>query len=320
MREHNSNKSLKRWEHAQTCMLNYDADRVSTAQVIAFTDDDSCMQDYLLPSEILTAEGKLVARGYLLDRVGSLMGMAEDNEAVGITFIANFMMDFPTYVWTDMLADFRAYITKVAFPQTKVINGDYAEFWRAFKHLMDRGWEPDDHNNLLNFAYSSVKWHSRYDWKFVGGDDPQLPIMSHASHYRALGCSRPSVGPLEDTDPDRRARETRTALFYPTGRSSILSVEQVSKNYHPVDNGSRYRTYAKLIDSDVWKQYMLHRQHALQRYSISLGGNITVADSKTCGPPLLEMESSFCLVSGETRVRGQRIPGNKAGIPHFLSS
>eukprot|EP00966_Prymnesium_polylepis_P184924 4285889-Prymnesium_polylepis.2 len=44
-------------------LWKFDADRISSADIVAFTDDDSCMQDYVLPSEIVTSSGKLVAKG-----------------------------------------------------------------------------------------------------------------------------------------------------------------------------------------------------------------------------------------------------------------
>ena len=100
----------------------------------------------------------------------------------------------------------------------------------------------------MNFAYSSVKWRPRYDWRFVGGDGDASPIMSHASHYRSLGCTRPSFGPLRHTDPSTRARETQQGLFYPTGRSIILNDASMGHI-----GGARYRKYAALMDSQEWK-------------------------------------------------------------------
>ena len=73
------------------------------------------------------------------------------------------MIDFPVYIWRDMLPDFRAYVTKVAFPSSSAPHGDFDAFWRACRHLQDKaGWEPSEYTNLLQYAWESPKWRSRY--------------------------------------------------------------------------------------------------------------------------------------------------------------
>jgi hypothetical protein len=52
-----------RWFSFMMQLWKFEADTSSTADIIAFTDDDSCMYDFILPSEIVNSRGELVARG-----------------------------------------------------------------------------------------------------------------------------------------------------------------------------------------------------------------------------------------------------------------
>ena len=68
-------------------------------------------------------------------------------------------------------------------------------FWDVLKTLYTvRNWTPSEYCNLLNFAFASPKWHSRYEWEVVGVTHisaPERPILSHSQHLRAMGCSPP---------------------------------------------------------------------------------------------------------------------------------
>ena len=91
-----SSSEQNRWYGYQMNLWKFDADRISSADVIAFVDDDSCMQDYVLPSEIVNAQGKLVAKGVRIKPFpGFIYDHINSNKAVGLGWHAYYMIDFP---------------------------------------------------------------------------------------------------------------------------------------------------------------------------------------------------------------------------------
>ena len=54
------------------------------------------MQDYLLPSEIVNSEGKLIANGVRISNGAGFVGAHVDsNRQIGLGLHAYFMIDFP---------------------------------------------------------------------------------------------------------------------------------------------------------------------------------------------------------------------------------
>ena len=250
-------------------------------------------QDYLLPSEIVNALGQLTANGLRIERAGQTPGPLQahmlSNHQIGLGWHAYFMVDFPVYIWRDMLTDFRAHVTQYVFRgsnSSREATGELHEFWRAAKHLVGKGWIPSEYTNLLQFAYESPKWRHRYDWHIVG--DYHHPILSHASHYRGLGCTRPQSRMAQISTPVQRANETKGALFFPTGHSPINSQDQM-RSYRV----SGWVEYASLRDTDEWSQYLVERQVALREYSSAHGNAVSAAD--VCGASVIERWSS-CFV------------------------
>ena len=86
--------------HFQMTLKAFDADRITTAPIIAYTDDDSCMLDHVLPSEIVTDEGRLVARGINNPSSRWMLGeLLRSNQGIGIpNTVADFMVEFPVYI------------------------------------------------------------------------------------------------------------------------------------------------------------------------------------------------------------------------------
>ena len=285
---------MERMEHAsalggrifnmQMNAWKFDADRVSDAQVIAFTDDDSCMQDYVLPTEIVNAEGKLIANGVRIKPFpGFIMTHVESNRRIGLGWHAYFMIDFPVYVWRDMLPDFRAHVTKHAFPDTRFTKGELPEFWRAVHFLFSKhsgGWNPSEYTNLLQFAYESPKWRERYDWHIVG--EYPHPIQSHASHYRGLGCLRPKpLTTLRERSSSSRAVDVENAIFYPTARSPVSGDNQM-RSYRV----QKWSEYTSLRESDEWREYLRARQIRLAEFAAERGNNVSA--SNMCGPAVVD--------------------------------
>ncbi len=231
-------------------------------------------------------------------------------EALGLSpIVAEFMVDFPVYVWREMLVDFRSHVVQAVFPKRtpKPTDDEKALFWKAWKALSDRGIHLNDYAMLLTFAYRSPKWYPKYDWQLYNGSQPgDFPITSHASHYRGLGC----VSPANDTsikvratrmalagylwlldgylwlylwildcfssssqvsDPQTRASATVAGLLYPAARSPS-NAKMIASSIHKL---------AGVMESNEWRQHLLDRQVALKRYASTVGDQISVRDS--CG-------------------------------------
>ena len=184
----------------------------------------------VLPSELVNAHGQLIAKVIKVEPAPTRLRpfkhpYAPSLEGLNLPQVFWAMVDFPVYVWRDMLVDFRAYVVEQAFPNAseRAALGatELTRFWHAFKALHERGWFAADYDNLLHFAYHSSKWHERYDWQLVDGGSHAKPVLitSHASHYRGLGCRVPAEDKaVSRSEPVARANETVTALFYPTAR------------------------------------------------------------------------------------------------------
>ena len=160
------------WQAAQMQLYKFDSDRVASSPIIAFTDDDSCMLDHILPSEIVrfratrcsrihvqsvppyeplrrvrvlqvTSEGKLVAKGRWEGPGHQLSAELtryarernQSTQSLGIvSSVADFMHEFPVYVWREMLADFRAHVIRHVLPHARSL--DLPTFWSAIRKLL----------------------------------------------------------------------------------------------------------------------------------------------------------------------------------------
>ena len=150
------------WYAIQMQAWKFDADRVATAPIIAFTDDDSCMLDHLLPSEIVNSKGQLIARGWefaqnkktnkwgvkIREDIGDIKRQVS-MKPIGFRFDPpiTFMTDFPVYVWREMLADFRAaivYYLRNKWNDRTEYKGVDEAFWTLLGREYRRGWKPSE--------------------------------------------------------------------------------------------------------------------------------------------------------------------------------
>lgn len=242
----------------------FDADKIvpQSTDIIAFVDDDSCPFDHLLPSEIVTDDGKLVARGWRCEPSGAKF-CKEVMKPINISCdpCQQFMTDFPVYIWRDMLLDFREHvITSVLGAEAAKGNGDTKLFWHAIFTAKKRSdaagsdYTLQDYGNLLNFAYHSPKWRAKYDWQILGSHTE--PILSHSNHHKP--CPLPPGGRTVRTrDATKFAAWTQRGMLYPYS---------LGTNFDKYPWSSMYNRILK-NHSKAWNIYLRERQRAIAYYA-----------------------------------------------------
>eukprot|EP00966_Prymnesium_polylepis_P199053 4612693-Prymnesium_polylepis.1 len=180
-----------------------EADLHTSHPIIALMDDDACMFDHVMPSEIVTDEGRLVAKGSwhpkTLDHPARWpFDSRVSNKGIGVYGPGfQFMVEFPVFVWRDMIVEYRTQIIRhaerresalVGQPRKSFADGhDLGAFWAAVRFLtMHFDWNPSEYANMLGFAFSSPKWRDRYEWQIIGWDGLDTwPALSTAAHWRS---------------------------------------------------------------------------------------------------------------------------------------
>jgi len=280
-------KKWTRWYSFMMQLWKFEADQSSSADIIAFTDDDSCMNDMILPSEIVSSNGKLVARGceyYKPDRM-------RDKRFVPLGIPAyphlSFMTDFPVYIWREMFVDFRRSIIRHIFPDSECSGSEKNElklFWKAMSTAYKRDTELylEEYSNLLLFAFHSPKWSDRYEWQIIreGPDNTKLPILSHATHHEPCISPPPSFELRQRNDSFVSWAAKR--LRYPPGSMyPQFDVHTESRLSH-IPGFNEYISSSKI--NQEWDWYSIERQRALAFYIE--GRNVTATDE--CGNSIVD--------------------------------
>jgi hypothetical protein len=167
-------------------------DHYSNAKIIAIVDDDACLLTKLGKDDLLNERGQLIARG-----LGDEVSPHYRRFIVDVlkwTYIGDFMTDFPVFFFQDMLPDLREAMI-AAVPNA-------TEFEPALRWLIQQSHPRirkfSEFAIILNFAYHSEKWRSRYDWQII---QPSVGILSTAGS-EVLGMSTHQHGTgLCWTDP-----------------------------------------------------------------------------------------------------------------------
>ena len=225
----------------------------------------------------------------------------------------NFMVEFPVYIWTEMLVDFRVNVIRHILPHATTF--DLPTFWKSITKLFtepmpfecDEGkvncgrfwgnmWQPMEYSNLLNFAYHSPKWHDRYEWQVVG--DPTFgnyPILSHSAHPRTRGCPVPQYT-IRDRDRSSFEQSSARELLYPSELTN-------NNKRRPRDAERRFiADYTNRFEtSGVWLNYVHDRQLALEAYA--RGRNVSAVEA--CPGMLAQWRQCFGVVGERTN------PGNQ---------
>lgn len=277
------------WHQMQ--WFKHEADLHTKHPIIALTDDDSCMFDHVLPSELVTDEGRLVAKGAWEPTMASCnpqwpFNSRVTNEFIGIYGVDfTFMVEFPVFVWRDMLVDFRTHIIRHVDSSSKADGNDLRAYWTAVQTLVARGWDPSDYANLLGFAFASRKWRDRYEWQIAGFDGLDTwPALSTGAHWRSAGCPVPQRT-TRDRDAMTFAEASKRPLFYPSSASAAVTW------FTHKSTGQRWESQSR---SRQWSDYVKARQTALREWADMNPGNISVAE--VCGNSIAT-ELNHCFVT-----------------------
>jgi hypothetical protein len=164
-------------------------DKAIKEDVVAFFDDDACFSSTVVREDFFDVSGtKIIARG-IAGRPRPLSNASNASatplnfeQPVGLASVGSFMTVFPIVIWTEMIADMRAWVVHTIL-NTSVARHSLAaekeQFWRAWsmlcKHTFGKLME---FTFLLNFAWSSPKWRGLYDW----GSLEFKPTLAFAFH------------------------------------------------------------------------------------------------------------------------------------------
>mmetsp|Transcript_10509 Transcript_10509/g.24432 ORF Transcript_10509/g.24432 Transcript_10509/m.24432 type:complete len:448 (-) Transcript_10509:192-1535(-) len=281
-------KKFTSWYAIQMQAWKFDADRVATAPIIAFTDDDSCMLDHLLPSEIVNSKGQLIARGWEFAQ-NKIVGIKRQVSMKPIGFRYDppitFMTDFPVYVWREMLADFRAaivYYLRNKWNDRTEYKGMDEAFWTLLGREYRRGWKPSEYDQIMNFAYHSRKWHSRYDWQivFVKEQNHSHPILGHSEHHTSCAKIDSPGGraPIRSRDIEAFTKWSQQNMLYP-------------RSLHEIENSDQKHLKRQNKMDPEWISYVTERQKALSFYAKQ---QETISASDSCGAKMVgEWETCF---------------------------
>lgn len=169
------------------------ADSYVTRPIVAFADDDSCFIRPLKPADI-------VHRNQVRVRGINTFAARRKNDAL-TTFLWNrsavggFMTDFPAALWTAMLPDLRAFVTRRVFG-TNVSTSPY-QFIRACTTLQAKCGNWDEFSLLYHFAAFDPNWSSRYDLQlapFASLHDEHLQrqaVIGLSSHQHQYSRTHP---------------------------------------------------------------------------------------------------------------------------------
>ena len=254
------------WSLRNAAMMQlwkFELDLHTTADIVAIMDDDACLVDHILPSEVVTEGGKLVARGMRVTRKVADEYHSKRTRALGIDisdeFSALFMTDFPVYVWRDMLPDFRASVVRHVFANaTEREAGSVDMFWRAIADLMQSGWAPSDYSNLMHFALTSSKWSTQYEWQLI--PTVNYPILNHATHRRDDIFKRCHIPAATVRDRDRKEFLAKYGgeLLYGHGMDHHRAVYHEGQQH--CDGYGRYESF---VQSGAWNEHLVARQDAI---------------------------------------------------------
>ena len=119
----------------------------SSADIIAIVDDDACLLDHFVLDDIVDPRtGKLIAHG-----VAGQSESWKDTQgvrALNLTYVANFMTDFPVFVWREMLPDLRAWLIAQGTDGKQNVDIPFWQAWvgickKVFAHTpKNNGWGP----------------------------------------------------------------------------------------------------------------------------------------------------------------------------------
>ena len=266
----------------QMNLPKFEADRAAAgSDIIAFIDDDSCALDHILPSEVVDRHGRLVARGVQLgDSHTSGAAHRRDSARTFGIFSTysdiNFMINFPVYIWTAMLHDFRVHVVAHVLParareaqgRGHDPNASIAPFWAAVGRIMadNANWFPSEYCNLMSFAASSPKWRRRYRFEIVPSTNlPVLNQMAHHSGWRSLShptCAAPA-SLLRERDSRAFISAASTRLLYCAPGIDDGCISDIGKPDHEQGRCIGSKRYAQFPYSSSWLKYMVWRQEAL---------------------------------------------------------
>lgn len=266
---------LKNWgnnKRAQNIMKRvwkFFLDRDVSAEILGFFDDDACMLDHVLPGEIITSENRLVVRGF--SRTNRWI---RGNRILDLPLPADFMHEFPVFVYRDMLVDFREYVLEKAKTKSTLkkacsnMDDDDQIFTRVLLYLAGGAW--GEYHLLLGFAYQSAKWKDRYEWQLSDPKVQTRAIMGMSRHIHGTGsCSGP-LEPAWNRDETFWQRHARLSIYPGTlnenprwdfSRPCALEPTQVKKKRKQILS----KTDACIVPNiDEWLMYMQNRETLLQ--------------------------------------------------------
>ena len=170
-------------------------------RVIAIIDDDSCLVDHFVADDIVNpVTGQLVAHGLHVDKHGyhlanhnpkarnRLDSWAKWTLDIGLPWWGNFMTDFPVFFWREMLPDLRTWMIESGLRKTMSSDPEQikTDFWKVYqKYFRDTpGGHYCEFCLILNYAYMSLKWRERYEWRLA----PTNISLGMSLHQHLPGC------------------------------------------------------------------------------------------------------------------------------------
>lgn len=218
-------------------------DRKTDADVLALFDDDACLLTHFVPEDWVV-DGKLIVHG----TDGGMGEWRADNwiEWLGLQNGGYFMTDFPVLIWREMLADLRKWMVKRALNETLSFDPDTEtdQTWRAFQVLFQQHFDwalTSEFNLIMNFAYTSPKWRSRYNWRVVPHGALSLGIAVHSKR----GCPPDAMFDQDVAQPGSAPQRLREMLMcYPY--NNLAAYNPDSKVIEPKKRILQDFPYAKL--------------------------------------------------------------------------
>lgn len=179
-------------EYTQKTIWKFTADLVSDADAIAFFDDDACLINHVIPSDIFTRDNRIILK--YADK-NTIIAKHRDLKKHAAAFnIQNGeldnMIDFPIVVWRDMLRDFRAHVNHFVYGVESVAS--VSLFASAYEKIATDNhiYEVCEFCLLAAFALTDTRWKEKYQAQiFTTGREDMLTLSRH--HFTACAVPTP---------------------------------------------------------------------------------------------------------------------------------
>jgi hypothetical protein len=135
-------------------------DQESNSDIIAFFDDDACLFYPYNPSLIVDEYNRLFAYGARFKWTRYQKYIVD---VMHWEYIGDFMVDFPVFVWREMLVELRLYLTQHFAKDDPPTFADALD--RLLRYETNAGESKfGEFSIIFHYAWNTPKWRKRYAW------------------------------------------------------------------------------------------------------------------------------------------------------------